>query len=77
VLIIQPGIIFIGLNYAVVFEKVTDRDFPPGYYCAHVPALALTTHGLGVDGARAALADLIQLRVTEKEAHGEAIPPSA
>ena len=34
------------MNFAVLFEKVTDEDFPAGYYYAHVPSLGLTTHGL-------------------------------
>jgi predicted RNase H-like HicB family nuclease len=44
-----------------------------GYYYAHVPSLGLTTHGLGVDGARQAAADLVHLWLAEKRAHGEKI----
>ena len=62
------------MNFAVLFEKVTDKDFPAGYYYAHVPSLGLTTHGLGVEGARQAAADLLRLWIVEKRAHGEAIP---
>ena len=39
------------MNFGVLFEKVTDRDFPAGYYYAHVPSLGLTTHGLGACGS--------------------------
>ena len=40
--------------------------FAPGYYYAHVPSLGLTTHGLGVEGARQAAADLLRLWIAEK-----------
>jgi len=65
----------LAMNYSVVFEKITERDFPPGHYYAHIPSLGLTTHGLGVEGARAALRDLLQLWLAEKKAHGEPIAP--
>ncbi len=65
------------MNFGVLFEKVTDKDFPSGYYYAHVPSLGLTTHGLGVEGARQAAADLVRLWVAEKHAHGEPIPQSS
>lgn len=65
------------MNFGVLFEKVTDKDFPSGYYYAHVPSLGLTTHGLGIEGARQAVADLIRLWIAEKHANGEAIPPSS
>ena len=46
--------------YGILFEKITDPDFPKGYYYAHVPTLGLTTHGLGIEGARTAAEDLIR-----------------
>ena len=64
------------MNFGILFEKVTDKGFPPSYYYAHVPSLGLTTHGLGIDGARHAAADLLQLWIAEKHANGETIPPS-
>ena len=64
------------MNFGVLFEEVTDKNFPPGYFCAHVPSLGLTTHGLGVDGARAAATDLLRLWIAEKHANGETIPPA-
>ncbi len=64
------------MNFGVLFEKVTDKDFPSGYYCAHVPSLGLTTHGSGIEGAREAAADLLRLWIAEKHANGEAIPQS-
>ena|SRR6059036_1899416 len=66
-----------AMNYSVVFEKITDREFPAGYYYAHIPSLGLTTHGLGIEGAREALRDLIQLWLAEKKARGEKIPPAS
>ncbi|HEY2951486.1 MAG TPA: type II toxin-antitoxin system HicB family antitoxin [Verrucomicrobiae bacterium] len=65
------------MNFGVLFEKVTDKDFPSGYYYAHVPSLGLTTHGLGVDGARQAATELLRLWITEKHANGEKIPTSS
>jgi predicted RNase H-like HicB family nuclease len=65
------------MNFGVLFEKVTDHEFPSGYYYAHVPSLGLTTHGLGIDGARQAAADLLKLWIAEKHANGEVIPPSS
>ena len=62
------------MNFGVLFERVTDKDFPSGYYYAHVPSLGLTTQGLGIDGARQAAADLVGLWIAEKQANGEAIP---
>jgi len=64
------------MNFGVLFEKVTDKDFPPGHFYAHIPSVGLTTHGLGVDGARAAAADLLRLWIAEKHANGEKIPPT-
>lgn len=59
--------------YSVVFEKIDDAEFPPGYYYAHIPALDLTTHGLGIDGAREAATDLVRLWIEEKRANNEAV----
>jgi predicted RNase H-like HicB family nuclease len=39
--------------------------------------LGLTTHGLGIDGARQAALDLVQLWVAEKRANGESVPQPA
>ena len=65
------------MNFGILFEKVTDQDFPSGYYYAHVPSLGLTTHGIGVEGARQAATDLLQLWLAEKRANGEKISPPA
>lgn len=66
------------MQYGIVFEKIEETDFPTGYYYAHVPSLGLTTHGLGVEGARDAAVDLIKLWIAEKKANGEPVTmPSA
>ncbi|MBI5215260.1 MAG: type II toxin-antitoxin system HicB family antitoxin [Ignavibacteriae bacterium] len=62
------------MTYSILFEKIADTSFPQGYYYAHIPALDLTTHGLGIDGARAAAKELIQVWIEEKIEHGESIP---
>ena len=61
------------MTYAIVVEKVPTRELPGGFYYAHVPALGLTTHGEGIEGARAAAEDLIKLWLAEKKAAGETI----
>ena len=62
------------MKYGVLFEPVTDEGFSPGYYYAHIPSLGLTTHGLGITGAREAAEDLIKLWVAEKRRHNESVP---
>jgi len=61
------------MQFSVVYEKVTDKTFPEGFYYAHIPSLGLTTHGLGVEGAEAAAKDLIKLWIEEKVDSGEQI----
>jgi predicted RNase H-like HicB family nuclease len=61
------------MTYGILFEKVGAAELPPGFYYAHVPALGLTTHGEGIEGARAAAEDLIKVWLTEKKAAGEAV----
>lgn len=68
---------FAAMNFGILFEKVTDKDFPSGYFYAHVPSLGLTTHGLGIEGARAAAADLVKLWIAEKKANHETVPASS
>lgn len=65
------------MNFSVMFEKVQEAGFPPGHYYAHVPSLGLTTHGLGVEGARQAAGDLLRLWIAEKHANGEKVTASA
>ena len=65
------------MNLGVLFERVRDAEFPAGYYYAHIPTLGLTTHGLGIEGAREAALDLARLWLAEKNANGEARPQSS
>lgn len=59
------------MTYTILFQKIDEKDFPPGYYYAHIPALDITTHGIGIEGAKAAAKDLIKLWIEEKKAAGE------
>lgn len=65
------------MRFSVVFEKVADPDFMPGFYYAHIPSLGLTTHGSGIEGARQAAVDLLRLWLAEKRAQGERIADSS
>jgi predicted RNase H-like HicB family nuclease len=62
------------MTYSIVLERITEPGFPEGYYQAYVPRLGLATHGLGVEGARAAARELVALWVSEKRAQGETVP---
>ncbi len=61
------------MKFGIVFEQVEDSSLPVDYYYAHVPALGLTTHGLGIAGAKKAAIDLIKLWIAEKLSNGEAV----
>lgn len=61
------------MQYSILIEAITDADFPIGYYYAHIPSLGLTTHGLGIAGAKIAAADLISLWIAEKKSCGQVI----
>lgn len=63
------------MTYTIVYQKINEKDFPSGYYYAHIPALDLTTHRLGIDGAKAAAKDLLKLWIEKKRAAGEVIIP--
>ena len=58
------------MTYGIVFEKIKEPIFEGEYY-AHVPALGLTTQGMGIDGAREAAHDLVLLWLQAKRAAGE------
>ena len=62
------------MQYSIVFERVDDGSLLEGFFYAHIPALDLTTHGKGIEGARTAAQDLLNLWVAEKRANGEALP---
>ncbi|KAF0152195.1 MAG: hypothetical protein FD143_1292 [Ignavibacteria bacterium] len=55
------------MTYTIVYEKIKDASFPPGYFYAHIPSLDLTTHGLGIEGAESAAKDLVELWLEEKK----------
>lgn len=61
------------MTFGIVLEKVSESELPGGYFYAHVPALGLTTHGQGIEGARAAALDLATLWIAEKRAAGEVL----
>jgi predicted RNase H-like HicB family nuclease len=61
------------MTYGILLEKIEGTELPPGFYYAHVPALGLTTHGEGIEGARAAAEDLVKLWLSEKRASGETV----
>ncbi|HMQ79358.1 MAG TPA: type II toxin-antitoxin system HicB family antitoxin [Ignavibacteria bacterium] len=62
------------MTYTILYEKITDGSMPDGYYYAHIPVLDLTTHGIGIEGAKAAAKDLMKVWIEEKRANGENIP---
>lgn len=61
------------MRYSVLLEAVSQAGFE-GYYYSHVPALDLTTHGQGVEGALRAAQELVEAWKAEKRAHGESVP---
>ena len=61
------------MTYGILFEKAEAAELPDGFYYAHIPALGLTTHGQGIEGARVAAEDLLKLWLSEKRAAGESI----
>jgi predicted RNase H-like HicB family nuclease len=68
-----PGGYLAKMQFSIVLEKIEEPGFPAGYYHAHIPSLNLTTHGLGIQGAREAAADLLKLWLAEKRANGETV----
>jgi predicted RNase H-like HicB family nuclease len=60
--------------YSILIEKINDGSLPEGYYYAHIPALDLTTHGFGIENAKKAAEDLVNLWIEEKLANSEPIP---
>jgi hypothetical protein len=44
------------MTYGILFGRAATGDLPAGFYYAHGPALGLTTHGEGIEEARAAAA---------------------
>jgi predicted RNase H-like HicB family nuclease len=61
------------VRYTIMLEPTNEPD-RPGWYYAHIPALDLTTHGLGPEGAMAAAYDLLLGWIAELKSRGEEIP---
>lgn len=61
------------MHYSILLESIQEPGFE-GFYYAHIPALDLTTHGQGVEGALTAAHELVELWIAEKRAHGEIVP---
>lgn len=61
------------MRYTVVFSPVREEGFPSGYYYARIPALDLTTHGEGIDGAKRAAEELLRGWIEERRVHGETL----
>ncbi len=61
-------------RYSVLFEEIREEGFPKGWYYAIVPTLNLTTHGEGLEGARKAVTELLNVWIAEKRANGEEVP---
>jgi predicted RNase H-like HicB family nuclease len=62
------------MTYGVVFERIQEGGASSQGYYAHIPALGLTTHGEGIEGARAAAFDLLTAWLAEKRQAGEPVP---
>jgi len=62
-----------SMRYSVFLDPIHEPEFE-GYYYAHVPALDLTTHGKGIEGALCAAQELVEGWIAEKRAHGEEVP---
>ena len=61
------------MTYGIIFEKIAEPGFEGQYY-AHIPALGLTTQGIGLAGARIAAEDLVIGWLEELRADGEPVP---
>ncbi len=61
------------MRYTVLLEPTRELD-QPGWYYARIPALDLTTHGLGVEGALAAARDLADVWLQALADQGVAAP---
>ncbi len=61
------------MRYTVVIESTNEPDHP-GWYYAHIPALDLTTHGEGIEGAAQAARELVGAWVAELKANGKPVP---
>lgn len=60
------------MSFPILYEKIKDPEFPKGYYYAHLPTFGLTTHGEGIEGAKAAALDLLSVWAEEQYAEKKA-----
>lgn len=60
-------------RYTVIIEPTNEPD-QPGWFYAHIPALDLGTHGLGIEGALAAARELVTGWIAERQSRGEVVP---
>lgn len=65
------------MTYTIVYEKIKDASFPPGYFYTQIPSLDLTTHGLGIEGADSTAKDLVELWLEEKKTDAEVVTDEA
>ena len=61
------------MRYTVILEPTNEPE-TPGWYYAHIPALDLTTHVLGLEGAMEAARDLVTGWIAELRKSGQEIP---
>jgi predicted RNase H-like HicB family nuclease len=61
------------MSYTVFLEPTNEPD-QPGWYYAHIPALDLTSHGLGPEGAMEAARGLVAGWIAELRSSGKEIP---
>ena len=62
------------MRYSVIYEKIQEPNFE-GWYYAHIPAFDITTHGFGLEGARAMAQDALDVWIRGMLDDGESIPP--
>jgi predicted RNase H-like HicB family nuclease len=61
------------MRYTIILEPTNETE-NPGWYYAHIPALDLTTHGFGLEGAMDAARDLVTGWIAELRSNGKAVP---
>ncbi len=63
------------MRYTMIVEPTREADHP-GWFYAHVPSLGLTTHGQGVEGAKAAAKELVEGWIAELKIIGQPVTPT-
>ena len=63
------------MRYTVIIEPITDTPgMKPGWFYARIPAFDLVTQGEGVDQARAAAQELVELWIEGLREDGKPVP---